>query len=83
MQASSPNDNRRSKAQSDSTLQGWYRMTGAGIEFIVAVLLLGGIGWWIDGRAGTSPWFMIAGGGLGFAVGLFMLIRLANRMFRE
>ena len=83
MKASSPNDKRRQAGESDSSLQGWYRMTGVGFEFIVAVLLFGGIGWFIDDRLGTTPWLMIAGGGLGFAVGLFILIRMASRMFRQ
>lgn len=83
MKASSPNDKRPPAGKSERSLQSWYRMTGVGFEFIVAVLLFGGIGWFIDDRLGTVPWFMIAGGGFGFAVGLYILIRTANRMFRE
>lgn len=83
MQPPSPQDKRPSTGETGGSMQSWYRMTGAGFEFVVAVLLFGGIGWFFDRRAGTSPWLTIAGVGLGFAVGMFILIRLANRMFRE
>lgn len=81
--ASSPRDKRQPDGRSDSSLQSWYRMTGAGVEFIVAVLLFGGIGWFIDHRMGTSPWCMMSGFFIGFAVGLYMLIRQAGRMFHD
>ena len=61
----------------------WYRLAGIGFEFIAAVGLFGGIGWWLDGRLGTGPWLMIAGFGLGFATGLFLMVRAANQMFRK
>ena len=81
--ASSPPDKRPPKADSDSSLQSWYRMTSVGIEFIVAVLLFGGIGWYIDGRMETSPWCMLCGFIVGFVVGLYMLTRQAGRMFHD
>ena len=61
----------------------WYRLAGIGFEFIVAVGLFGGIGWWLDRTFNTGPWLMIAGFGLGFATGLFLMVRAANRMFRD
>jgi F0F1-type ATP synthase assembly protein I len=61
----------------------WYRLAGIGFEFIAVVGLLGGIGWWLDGRFNTAPWLMIAGFGVGFATGLFLMVRAANRMFRD
>ncbi|HLL90926.1 MAG TPA: AtpZ/AtpI family protein [Tepidisphaeraceae bacterium] len=64
-------------------LSGWYRLTGVGIEFIVAVLLFGGLGYLADRWLGTRPWMMVVGGGLGFAVGLYMLVRAANKTFKH
>jgi hypothetical protein len=61
----------------------WYRLAGIGFEFIAAVGLLGGIGWWLDGTFNSAPWLMIAGFGLGFAAGLFLMVRAANQMFRK
>lgn len=29
-------------------------------ELVVSPLVLGAIGWWIDGRAGTAPWCTVA-----------------------
>lgn len=60
----------------------WYRMAGLGLEFVVAILAMAGIGWWIDRSAGTSPWCLIAGCGLGFAVGLYILFKAAKSSFR-
>ena len=57
----------------------WVAMSGLGFEFVAAVLLPGALGWWIDRKAGTSPWVMIVGGVLGFVIGLRILMRAVNR----
>ena len=36
------------------------------------------IGWWLDARFKTTPWLLIIGALLGFAVSLLELIRLAK-----
>jgi F0F1-type ATP synthase assembly protein I len=61
----------------------WYRLAGIGFEFIAAVGGLGAIGWWLDRQFNTGPWLLIGGFGLGFAAGLFLMVRAANRMFRD
>lgn len=61
----------------------WHRMAGVGIEFIAAILLCGGIGWWLDGRWNTSPWLLLVGMALGFAVGMWSMIKMARRSFRD
>lgn len=61
----------------------WYRLAGVGFEFIVAVLVLGGLGWWLDARLNTTPWLMIVGAVLGFAAGLWLLLKAASRSFRD
>jgi F0F1-type ATP synthase assembly protein I len=66
----------------DDDFSGWFRMTGLGVEFIAAVGLLGGIGWYVDKHAGTSPVFILIGGGFGFAVGLWIIIKAAMKSFR-
>ncbi|HEV7301344.1 MAG TPA: AtpZ/AtpI family protein [Tepidisphaeraceae bacterium] len=63
--------------------QGWYALAGIGFEFVAAVLLFGGIGWWLDGHFDTSPWLLIVGAGLGFTVGLWMMVKAANRSFKS
>ena len=57
----------------------WVAMSGLGFEFVGAILVPGAIGWWIDRKAGTVPWVMLAGGLLGFMIGLRLLMRSVNR----
>lgn len=46
-----------------------------GYTLLAAVLVFGYLGYWLDQRWGTVPWLMIAGIGLGLAVGFNSLIR--------
>jgi F0F1-type ATP synthase assembly protein I len=61
----------------------WYRLMGVGFEFIVSVLVCGVIGWRLDVWLRTEPWLMLLGGAVGFAAGLWMLIRTALGSFRD
>jgi F0F1-type ATP synthase assembly protein I len=61
----------------------WSRMTGIGIEFIVAVAVCGALGYWLDRKLGLSPWMLILGIGLGFGVGLSLLVRAARKSFHD
>lgn len=47
---------------------------------IGAIILLGGIGYAVDSWRGTSPWFLLAGLGLGLIVGFY---ELAKTVFRR
>ena len=76
-----PRDGQRDDEQ--ETTSQWSRLAGVGIEFFVALLLPGGIGYWLDGLTGWRPWLMIAGGLLGFAAGLLLLVRAANQQFHD
>ncbi|HYF93361.1 MAG TPA: AtpZ/AtpI family protein [Symbiobacteriaceae bacterium] len=49
-----------------------------GYTLLAAILLFGFIGWYVDNRYSTAPWFMLAGGGLGLAVGFNSLFRKLN-----
>ena len=60
----------------------WHHLAAIGMEFIVAILLCGGIGWWMDSKFNTSPWLLITGMFLGFAVGLMIMWRASRQMFR-
>ncbi len=73
----------KSSSTDKAQLQGWYSLAGVGFEFIAAVLACGGIGWWLDRSLATSPWFTLGGGGLGFAVGLWLMVKAANRSFKK
>lgn len=47
-------------------------------EFIAAILVGVGLGWFIDRMAGTSPWGLIAFLLLGFAAGVLNVLRSAG-----
>jgi F0F1-type ATP synthase assembly protein I len=72
----------RAKEREQREIGQWQRMSSAGIEFGVALAAFGLAGWGIDKWLGISPWGLIAGVGLGFAVGLYILVRMANRAFK-
>jgi F0F1-type ATP synthase assembly protein I len=61
----------------------WQRLAGVGFEFIAAIMLLGALGWYLDSRLGWRPWLMMAGGAIGFGVGLFLLVRAGLGSFRD
>jgi F0F1-type ATP synthase assembly protein I len=63
-------------------LSSWYRITGLGVEFIAAVAVMGALGWYADKRFDTRPVLLMIGVGVGFAVGLWMVIRVAMKSFR-
>jgi ATP synthase protein I len=40
-----------------------------GVMMVAPMLLLGGLGYWLDGRFGTGPWLLLAGLLAGMGVG--------------
>jgi hypothetical protein len=55
-----------------------------GIDLVLAILLLGGIGHWLDVRYwGSHSWGTMGGFLLGVAVGVRSLMRTAKRMQRD
>jgi ATP synthase protein I len=57
-------------------------VAGLGFEFIATVLLLGGLGYWLDGKFDTSPWLILIGGVLGFAIGLYRMLKISAAAMR-
>ncbi len=53
---------------------------GIALEFIVSILLFTGGGWLLDRWLGTSPWFLIAGMGVGLFGGVYRLLREARAL---
>ena len=56
-----------------------FRLSGLGLEFGSSVI--GGVllGYLLDRWLGTGPWLLLVGTGIGFAAGLFRMVRLLNR----
>jgi F0F1-type ATP synthase assembly protein I len=44
---------------------------GAGVQFVVAILLFLYVGKWLDEKLGTAPWLLIAGVFVGAAAGFY------------
>lgn|GEM_PF-2059978 len=54
-----------------------------GYTLLASILVFGGLGWYVDNRYGTRPWLMLAGGGLGLAVGFNSLFRRLNLLEKD
>lgn len=57
--------------------------SSVGIELAVSVILPTLLGSWLDAKAGTGPWLMIALLVLGFVAGLRGVMRAVKRFDRE
>jgi len=71
------------KSGEQRQIEQWYRLAGIGLEFIVAILLVGAIGWWLDRLLKTWPWLTVVGGALGFGLGLWLMIKAALGSFHD
>ena len=71
------------KSAAGDQVPAWYALTGIGLEFLATICAAGALGWWLDSRWHTFPWLTIAGIAVGFAAGLTLMIRAANRSFRK
>ena len=59
------------------------RYATAGLELMIIFALWMLLGWWLDGRWGTSPALLLIGAVVGFGLGMYRLVRDAQRAFRE
>jgi hypothetical protein len=61
----------------------WPKFAAIGLEIAAGVGLGIIIGSWIDRKRNSAPWGILIGAGLGFAAGLYLLIKEANRVNRN
>jgi hypothetical protein len=60
------------------------RYGGVGLDLVIAMLLLGAVGHWLDGRYfGGGDYGMLVGGFLGIVVGVRNLVRAGKRMQKD
>jgi len=59
------------------------RYATVGIEFIGIFLIFLGLGIWLDGRWGTSPWLTLSGMVAGFAGSLCRMSQIIREYRRE
>ena len=52
----------------------------AALEAALAVVISAGIGIWADSDFETSPWFLLAGLGVGFGAFIWRLVKLSKEM---
>jgi F0F1-type ATP synthase assembly protein I len=54
---------------------GWVRYSGVGLELAGATAGLALLGYWLDGKFGTSPWGILIGVVIGIVGGLYNLVK--------
>ncbi len=54
-----------------------------GLQLAISVVVFFFIGYWLDGKFGTSPWFTIGGAALGATGGLIKFLREATRLGKK
>jgi F0F1-type ATP synthase assembly protein I len=57
------------------SLRDFGRYAGLGLQFVVTLALLGGLGWWLDTRFHSSPWLLVAGVLIGAIVAFIAIVR--------
>ncbi|MCL2823032.1 MAG: AtpZ/AtpI family protein [Polyangiaceae bacterium] len=56
------------------------RYAAMGLDFVVAIAIGFGCGWWLDGKLGFSPWLTIAGLVFGVAAGFNTVFKLTQKL---
>lgn len=54
-----------------------------GLQLAISVVVFFFIGYWLDGKFGTSPWLTIVGSVLGATGGLIKFLREATRLGKQ
>lgn len=79
-------DERRPTGRADSrgtTMQQLAPYMGLGLQLTLAMVLFGGLGYWLDTRFGLSPWLLISGLLIGAIGGTVSIIRATIRSSRR
>lgn len=69
-------------ALKDFSAQDHLVISTLGLEFAVAEILGGAVGFWLDKKYSTSPWFLLIGVALGFVMGFYIIWRRTQEMDR-
>ena len=52
------------------------RLTGLGLQFVIAILLCLYAGMWLDAKLKTAPWLMLIGALVGASAGFYSMFRV-------
>lgn len=55
------------------------RYAGLGLQFVMTIAVLGGLGYWLDARFGTRPWLLVTGVIVGAIGGFVAIVRAVPR----
>jgi F0F1-type ATP synthase assembly protein I len=61
----------------------WGRLAAVGLEVAVGVCLGAAVGTWVDRRNKTDPWGLVIGAGVGFAAGIYLLLKETLRANKD
>jgi F0F1-type ATP synthase assembly protein I len=62
-------------SQDTGSQTAYFKYAGVGIQFAASFLVLGAVGWWLDGKLGTEPWLLLVGIFLGATGGFISLVK--------
>jgi F0F1-type ATP synthase assembly protein I len=62
---------------------GWAKFGALGLEIAIGLGLGALIGAWIDKKYGTNPWGVVIGAAVGFAAGMYALIKAGMKANRN
>jgi F0F1-type ATP synthase assembly protein I len=65
-----PSPKKSSQAELD-----FGRFAGLGLRFVLTIALFGLLGWWLDGKVGSTPWILVSGVVLGAVVAFISIVR--------
>ncbi|MCA9314511.1 MAG: AtpZ/AtpI family protein [Planctomycetes bacterium] len=65
--------------EADGSIGSAMSWATVGIELAATVFLFGLLGWWLDGRFGTTPWLLVVLAMLGVTAALIRIIRRATQ----
>jgi len=61
----------------------WVRYSGVGLELAGATAALALVGYWVDGKFGTSPWGILIGVFIGIVGGMYNMVKESLAAVRE
>ena len=67
----------------DGRFPGWVRYSGVGLELAGATAGLALLGYWIDGKFGTSPWGILGGVIIGIGGGMYNMVKESLAAVRD